>query len=71
MPRIARLVVPHYPHHVTQRGNCRQPVFFSDHDYQAYTRTGKPRGDDQFLSLIKKITGIDVRPKRAGRKETK
>ena len=36
MPRIARLVVPHYPHHITQRGNRRQPVFFSDHDYQAY-----------------------------------
>ena len=218
MPRIARLVVPHYPHHITQRGNRRQPVFFSDHDYQAYkslianacevaqckvlayclmpnhvhlvvvpetedglrklfaeahrqytrminfregwrghlwqerfhsfvmderylmatvryvelnpvvanlcdraqdwpwssaqahitqldddlvivkpmlervpdwqaylgqkdgldadkirlaTRTGRPRGDDQFLSLIKKITGIDVRPKRAGRKATK
>ncbi len=24
------------PHHVTQRGNRRQPVFFSDADYQAY-----------------------------------
>lgn len=36
MPRIARLVIPGIPHHVTQRGNRRQPVFFSDADYQTY-----------------------------------
>jgi len=28
MARIARVVVPGVPHHVTQRGNRRQPVFF-------------------------------------------
>ena len=28
MARIARVVVPGYPHHVTQRGNRRQAVFF-------------------------------------------
>lgn len=38
MPRMARLVVPKYPHHVTQRGNRRQQVFFSDDDYQTYIR---------------------------------
>ena len=36
MARMARLVVPGYPHHVTQRGNRRQPVFFGDGDYQLY-----------------------------------
>jgi len=36
MARIARVVVPGWPHHVTQRGNRRQPVFFSDEDYEAY-----------------------------------
>jgi putative transposase len=36
MPRIARLVVPGYPHHVTQRGNRRQKTFFNSHDYLAY-----------------------------------
>jgi putative transposase len=36
MARLARLVVPGVPHHVTQRGNRRQPVFFSDEDYAAY-----------------------------------
>ncbi len=36
MARIARLVVPHLPHHVTQRGNRGERVFFSDDDYEAY-----------------------------------
>jgi len=36
MARLARLVVPDVAHHVTQRGNRRQPVFFSDADYAAY-----------------------------------
>jgi len=33
---MARLVVPHYPHHVTQRGNRRQTVFFHESDYTRY-----------------------------------
>ncbi|WP_070989964.1 transposase [Halofilum ochraceum] len=33
---MARLVVPQHPHHVTQRGNRRQLVFFDDDDYRAY-----------------------------------
>ena len=36
MARLARVVVPRAPHHVTQRGNRRQAVFFSDDDYAAY-----------------------------------
>jgi putative transposase len=36
MARLARLVVPDVPHHITQRGNRRQEVFFSDEDYGAY-----------------------------------
>ncbi len=36
MPRVARLVVPGLPHHVTQRGNRRQHTFFCDDDYAAY-----------------------------------
>ncbi|QEN88218.1 transposase [Labrys sp. KNU-23] len=36
MARIARLVVPDLPHHVTQRGNRRERVFFDDDDYRAY-----------------------------------
>ena len=36
MARIARVVAAGVPHHVTQRGNRRQQVFFSDGDYQTY-----------------------------------
>ncbi len=36
MARLARVVVPGLPHHVTQRGNRRQEVFFSDLDYRHY-----------------------------------
>ena len=34
---MARVVVPGYPHHVTQRGNRRQQTFFEEADYEAYT----------------------------------
>jgi putative transposase len=36
MARIARVVVPGIPHHVTQRGNRRQQTFFLPDDYKAY-----------------------------------
>jgi putative transposase len=35
---MARIVVPLYPHHVTQRGNRRQPTFFGTADYREYLR---------------------------------
>lgn len=38
MPRIARIVVPGFAHHITQRGNNREPVFFDDDDRRAYLR---------------------------------
>lgn len=36
MVRIPRLVLTGCPHHVIQRGNRRQPVFFCDDDYEIY-----------------------------------
>jgi REP element-mobilizing transposase RayT len=36
MARIARVIAPGIPHHVTQRGNRRQQTFFCDDDYRAY-----------------------------------
>ena len=36
MARLARVVVPGLPHHITQRGNRRQKTFFCDDDYRAY-----------------------------------
>ena len=38
MARIARVVVPEYPHHIIQRGNRRQKVFFNEGDYKEYLR---------------------------------
>jgi putative transposase len=36
MPRLARIVIPHVPHHVTQRGNRRENVFFEEGDFLRY-----------------------------------
>ncbi|MEK6564481.1 MAG: transposase [Candidatus Omnitrophota bacterium] len=38
MPRIARVVAADYPHHIIQRGNNRQLVFFDDADRQLYLK---------------------------------
>ena len=36
MPRVARIVVPGLPHHVTQRGNRREAIFFEEGDHEIY-----------------------------------
>lgn len=36
MARMARVIAPGIPHHVTQRGNRRQQTFFCDDDYREY-----------------------------------
>jgi putative transposase len=36
MARLARVVIPGVPHHLTQRGNGRAQVFFDDADYALY-----------------------------------
>ena len=36
MARLARVIAPGMPHHVTQRGNPRQETFFGEDDYQHY-----------------------------------
>lgn len=36
MARLARVVIPGLPHHVTQRGNGRARTFFGDEDYALY-----------------------------------
>lgn len=36
MPRLARTVFAHVPHHITQRGNRREKVFFTDDDRKTY-----------------------------------
>ncbi len=36
MARLARVILPGYPHHITQRGSRRQDVFFKEEDYYLY-----------------------------------
>jgi putative transposase len=52
MGRIARVVVPGWPHHVTQRGNHRQTVFFSDHDREVYLGLLAKHKHFYYLDLI-------------------
>ena len=35
---MARVVVPGFPHHITQRGNRRENIFFVRSDYRRYLR---------------------------------
>lgn len=51
MARMPRLVVPGYPHHVTQRGNRRMNTFFCEDDYLAYL---------DLLADAKKNAGVDI-----------
>ncbi len=50
MARIARVVVPGLPHHVIQRGNRCQKVFFSDDDRKEYL---------EYLRIYAKPAGIN------------
>ena len=45
MPRLARIVVPGMPHHVTQRGNNQQDVFFVDEDRKVYLKFLREYGE--------------------------
>jgi len=45
MPRIARIVLPEIPHHVTQRGNNREAVFFDDDDRRMYLELLRDHAD--------------------------
>lgn len=36
MARQARIIVPHTPHHITQRGNRGEHIFLQKSDYQTY-----------------------------------
>ena len=51
MPRIGRIVLPNYPHHVVQRGHNRQVVFAAEQDYQRYVSD---------LRELKDVFGVKV-----------
>jgi len=50
MARLARVVIPDIPHHVTQRGNRRQATFFLDEDYSAYLELMRLNSGDTILN---------------------
>ncbi len=51
MPRIARVVLPNYPHHVVQRGHNRQVVFAHEDDFARYVKD---------LRELKDVFGVKV-----------
>ncbi len=51
MPRVARTVVAGVPHHVTQRGNNRQDVFFVDDDRHFFLETLKKKSEVNGLQI--------------------
>lgn len=52
MGRIARVVLPGVPYHVTQRGNRKQPVFIRPRDQETYQRWLKEYSDFYGLSIL-------------------
>jgi putative transposase len=52
MPRKPRLVIPGYPHHVTQRGNHRQTVFYSDDDRTFYLELLRRQVEAREVTLL-------------------
>ena len=52
MPRKARHVVPQVPHHISQRGNNRQDVFFTNDDFQLYLGLLKHHAIEFSLDLL-------------------
>jgi putative transposase len=53
MPRASRIIIPGVAHHVTQRGNRQQKIFFSDDDRRAYVAilaAALNRSDTRFLA---------------------
>jgi putative transposase len=52
MPRKRRIVLPGWPHHVTQRGNHRQRIFFSDHDMEVFLDIWSKHSKQYHTSLV-------------------
>ena len=52
MPRLARPVFPGVPHHITQRGNRREDVFFNDADRAAYLTWLKDYGAKYHVRIL-------------------
>lgn len=51
MARLARVVVPETPHHITQRGNRRQQTFFVEADDRTDLDLAPPTGSRRWKPL--------------------
>jgi putative transposase len=52
MPRLPRTVFADLPHHVTQRGNRREDIFFTDEDREAYLSWLKEYSDKHQVEIL-------------------
>jgi putative transposase len=52
MARIARVVIPNLPHHVTQRGVRSMNIFFKDDDYEYYKKVLHEQAQVYDLEII-------------------
>ncbi len=72
MARIARVVAPGLPHHITQRGNRRQATFFGAEDeveeLRRHERSGRPLGGEDFVVRVEGQLGRSLRSGTPGRK---
>ena len=53
MPRISRVVLEGYPHHITQRGVRSMDIFFSDEDRHYYIQGQRGSDPDQVSNTRK------------------
>ena len=52
MPRLPRAVFANLPHHVTQRGNRREDIFFSDEDRETYLALLKEYSEEHQVEIL-------------------
>jgi putative transposase len=55
MARIARVVAPGIPHHITQRGNRRQETFFCAEDYRSSAAAHVAGEDDPLAKAAPRL----------------
>jgi putative transposase len=52
MPRIPRIIAEGFPHHIIQRGNRRQKVFFMEKDYLEYLKLLREHSNRNHVAII-------------------
>jgi hypothetical protein len=58
MPRVAHIVLPGVPHHITRRGNNRQDLFFVDDDRRVYLELLGAQAERLWLKLLQRGLAI-------------